>query len=101
MSIWLEIRVTQGRTFSPEDEDKVARLIEETLDVPARNAFCESEGNFLYCFIRLDEARVPVNRLEFYRGQLLRVWNKEGRGLDEINVVDEQTVEHFIPEAVR
>lgn len=101
--IWLELRVTQGHRFSPEDEHATSGLIEETLDIPARDVFCEAESNFAWCYVLAEEsARVDVSRLSFFEHELRRAFRGEvGRSLDDVQVIDPTEVERHIPEAVQ
>lgn len=99
--VWLELRVTQGHRFDPEEESEVAAVIENTTDVPPRRVFCESENNFLFCYIHLRDDRIPIGRLQFLHSELRRAerdWI--ARSIDELNVVDEAVVFENIPEAV-
>lgn len=101
MAIWLELRVTMGHPFRPADENRVATLIEETVDVPARRVFFQSEDNFSWTFVRFDEARISYDRLTFFQRELARAFDDVvGISLDEVNIVDLQEVAEFLPGVV-
>lgn len=103
-TIWLEVRVTQGRDWDADEEDMVSRVIESAFDVPLRNIFCQTERNIMRCFARFDIDRLPVRRITFIEDRLIEAdrTNDEfvNRSIDEFNVVDADEVLEFIPEAV-
>jgi len=97
MAIWLELRVTMGTAFKTEDEHEVAMIIEEAIDRPARHVYFQSEENFSWTYVRMDEARIPAGRIRYYQSELRRAFRDvAGRSLDEVNIVDEDEVAHHI-----
>lgn len=103
MSIWLEVRISQGRNVDPRDSTEINTLIEAAFDdIASRNIFCEPEGNFMFCFVRLDRGAVPVSKVVHYNKEISRIFQEqEARGLDEVNIVDAQHVGQFFPGVVR
>lgn len=99
--IWLEIRVTQGHAFSVEDQHLISEIIEEVMDISAANVYFQSEGNFGWVYIGMEEARLDVNRLKYYQSEVERAFrDQSGQAFDELNIVDHREVERFAPQVV-
>lgn len=107
--IWIEARISQGRRFSPEEANEVSSTIEgvfrreDAAIVPPSRIFCEAEETLAWCYIAIEELpRVSVGRLVFFRERLRQAFNEQpNRSLDEVNVIEEEEIARFVPEAVR